>query len=182
MNRLIKKDLYRYGGLSGFSGFITGLQIPGFRYTYFLRKSAMTSNRSPAGIFYRFMLRRCVYKYGIQIPISTKIGAGFYIGHFGNIVVNGHAVIGNNCNLSQGVTIGQANRGKLKGCPSIGNAVWIGANVVIVGRITIGDDVFIAPNSFVNFDVPSNSLIIGHKCEIKRYDHPTSGYINHILD
>lgn len=182
MNELIKKDLYRYSELSGTIGFLRGLQIPGFRYTYFLRKAAISSNRSLFGIFYRLMLRRYIYKYGIQIPVETKIGAGFYIGHFGNIIINEHAVLGKNCNISQGVTIGQANRGKLKGAPMIGNEVWIGANAVIVGNVKIGDDVLIAPNSFVNFDVPSNSMVISNRCEIKKRTNPTEGYINNKVD
>ncbi|WP_316746880.1 serine acetyltransferase [Pedobacter gandavensis] len=177
----LSKDLHRYGGKSGFWGFVAGLKIPGFRYTYFLRKAGSTSNRSVSGIFYRFMLRRYTYKYGIQIPISTIIGDGFYIGHFGNIVINKNAVIGRNCNIAQGVTIGQVNRGKLMGCPVIGDNVWIGANAVIVGAIRIGNEVLIAPNSFVNFDVPTNSLVISSKCECKSYENPTAGYINNVM-
>ena len=46
------------------------------------------------------------YKYGISIPFTCSIGKGFYIGHFGGIVVHNKAVIGSNCNISQGVTIG----------------------------------------------------------------------------
>ena len=177
----LRKDLYRYGGRSGFWGFLSGLKIPGFRYTYFLRKAGLASKYSCSGLFYRLMLRRYTYKYGIQIPIGTQIGDGFYIGHFGNIVVNKAAKIGRNCNLAQGVTIGQVNRGVLSGCPVIGDKVWIGANAVIVGAIHIGNDVLIAPNSFVNFDVPENSLVISNKCECKSYENPTAGYINNVM-
>lgn len=177
----LEKDLYRYAGRSGFWGFLSGLKIPGFRYTYFLRKAGNTPSRSPSGIFYRFMLRRYIYKYGIQIPIGTQIGDGFYIGHFGNIIISKNAKIGRNCNLAQGVTIGQVNRGALTGYPVIGDKVWIGANTVIVGAIHIGNDVLIAPNSFVNFDVPSNSLVISNKCECKSYKNPTAGYINNVM-
>lgn len=44
----------------------------------------------------------------------------------------------------------------------IGNRVWIGINAAIVGGITIGDDVLIAPNSFVNQDIPSHSVVFGN--------------------
>ena len=60
------------------------------------------------------------------------------------------------------MVIGQTNRGKNKGVPTIGNEVWIGINAAIVGGITIGDDVLIAPNSFVNVDVPSHSVVFGN--------------------
>jgi serine O-acetyltransferase len=85
-----------------------------------------------------------------------------YIGHFGTIVVNGNATLGNNVNLSPGVVIGQASRGRLKGVPVVGNRVWIGSNAVIVGKVHIGDDVLIAPGAYVNRDVPANSLVMGN--------------------
>lgn len=69
------------------------------------------------------------------------------------IVINGKARIGKNCNIAHGITIGQANRGKLKGYPTVGDSVWIGTGSVIVGNINIGSNVLIAPNSFVNVDV-----------------------------
>lgn len=78
--------------------------------------------------------------------------------------------------------IGQQNRGRLKGTPTIGNNVWIGINAAVVGKITIGDDVLIAPNSFVNCDIPSHSVVFGNPCIIKHRDHATEGYVNHIMD
>ena len=86
--------------------------------------------------------------------------------------------MGKNINLSTGVTIGQENRGKRKGAPTIGNNVWIGPNAVIVGKITIGDDVLIAPLTYVNFDVPSHSIVIGNPGKIIHQDNATEEYIN----
>lgn len=65
-----------------------------------------------------------------------------------------------------------------KGVPTIGNSVWIGVNATIVGKITIGDNVLIAPNTFVNCDVPSHSVVYGNPCVIKCCDNATEGYIN----
>ena len=62
----------------------------------------------------KLMLTKYMYKYGIDIPFSANIGSGFYIGHFGGIIVNETAVIGINCNISQGVTIGTVSRGEKK--------------------------------------------------------------------
>ena len=59
----------------------------------------------------------------------------------------------------------------------IGNRVWIGVNATVVGHITIGDDVMIAPNAFVNFDVPSHSVVIGNPGRIISRDHATEGYV-----
>jgi len=181
MDRIIQADLYRYGGLSGRKGLIHGLKIPGFRYTYLLRKASKCNQSSVSGLIYRFLLKRYKYKYGFQIPVSTDIGEGLFIGHFGTIVINAKAKIGKNCNISHGVTIGQANKGKLKGYPTIGNQVWMGSGSVIVGNINIGSNVLIAPNSFVNFDVPDNSLVLGNPAKIIRKDDATDGYINNVL-
>lgn len=68
--------------------------------------------------------------------------------------------------------------GGRRGAPVIGNEVWIGINAVIVGKVTIGDDVLIAPNSYVNCDVPSHSIVFGNPCIIKHRENATEGYIN----
>ena len=70
------------------------------------------------------------------------------------------------------------NRGKRKGTPKIGNRVWIGTGSVIVGKITIGDDVLIAPNAYVNCDVPSHSVVLGNPCIIRHKENATENYIN----
>jgi serine O-acetyltransferase len=64
----------------------------------------------------------------------------------------------------------------------LGNKVWVGANAVIVGNITIGDDVLIAPLSYVNFDVPSHSIVIGNPGKIIPRDNATEDYIVRVLE
>ncbi len=130
-------------------------------------------------IFWKLILRHYQIKYGYQIYPETEIGEGFYIGHWGALVINPKVKIGKNCNIAQGVTIGQQNRGKNAGFPVIGNEVWIGTNAVIVGGITIGDNVLIAPNTYVNFDVPSHSVVVGNPGTIYHSEAATEGYINH---
>ena len=68
-------------------------------------------------------------------------------------------------------------RGKRKGVPTIGNRVCIHSNAVVVGNIKIGDDVVIAPNAFVNFDVPDHSIVIGNPGMIKHKENATEGFI-----
>lgn len=125
------------------------------------------------------LLKVSAFGYNCEIPSSVKIGPGLYIGHPFCITLNPKTVIGSNCNIHKGVTIGQENRGKRKGTPTIGNCVWIGVNSTIVGNIKIGDDVLIAPNSYVNCNVPSHSVVFGNPCIIKQKTNATEGYINH---
>lgn len=110
------------------------------------------------------------------------MGGGIYIGHAYNITINARAKIGRNCNIHKGIVIGQANRGARKGYPVIGDRVWIGINSAIVGKVTIGDDVLIAPNSFVNVDVPSHSVVFVNPCIIKHRDWATEGYVNNMKE
>ncbi len=124
------------------------------------------------------MLRLTNFMYHCDIPAGVKIGKGLYIGHPYGITINKDAVVGDNCNIHQGVTIGQENRGKRKGAPVIGNDVWIGINATIVGNIHIGDDVLIAPNTYLNRDVPSHSIVFGNPCIIKSKENATAEYIN----
>lgn len=151
---------------------------PGLKFLYWFRKAQNSSSKSLSGIFYRLMLRKFQIKYGFQISAKTQIDGGLYLGHWGAIVINPKAKIGKNCNLAQGVTIGQTNRGKSAGVPEIGDEVWIGANAVIVGGIKIGDHVLIAPNAYVNQNVPSHSIVIGNPMEIKPSETAVERYIN----
>ncbi len=128
--------------------------------------------------FLRAIYMRCCKKSLVEIAPNCKIGGGLYIGHPYCITINHGAVLGENCNIHKGVTIGQENRGPRKGTPTIGNCVWIGINSTIVGKITIGDNVLIAPNTYVNCDVPSHSVVFGNPCIIKHKDDATVGYIN----
>ena len=65
--------------------------------------------------------------------------------------------------------------------PTIGSRVSVGINATIAGRITIGNDLMIAPNSFVNFDVPEHSIVIGNPGVIHYKDNATSGYIRFLV-
>ena len=142
--------------------------------------SAITVRPKWGGVklFYKFLFIRNREKKCIDMAVENQIGAGVYFGHPSGITINTHAVIGNNCNIGKGVTIGRENRGKRKGAPVIGDEVWIGINAVIVGNIHIGNDVLIAPNAYVNFDVPDHSIVIGKPAMIKHCDYATEGYIN----
>ncbi|MET3034920.1 serine acetyltransferase [Chryseobacterium sp. NRRL B-14859] len=175
----IQKDFYRESGqwLSTFQIWIKCIN-PNLHYIYVLRKAQKYKKKSIPGLFWRLVLRHYQIKYGFQIYPETEIGEGFYLGHWGALVINPKSKIGKNCNIAQGVTIGQQNRGKNEGFPVIGDEVWIGPNAVIVGSINIGNNVLIAPNAYVNFDVPADSLVMGNPGIIYPSLNATKGYIN----
>ena len=176
----IQKDFYRESGKWLSSAEIWKKCInPNLHYIYIFRKCQQYPKKSAFGMFWRMVLRHHQIKYGFQIYPETQIGEGFYLGHWGSLVINPNSKIGKNCNIAQGVTIGQQNRGKNEGFPEIGNEVWIGPNAVIVGNVKIGNNVLVAPNSYVNFDVPDNSVVMGNPAIITPKENATEGYINH---
>ncbi|MDH6251907.1 serine O-acetyltransferase [Chryseobacterium sp. H1D6B] len=176
---ILQKDFYRESGrwLSTFEIWAKCVN-PNLHFIYILRTAQKYKKRSILGMFWKIVLRHHQIKYGFQIYPETEIGEGFYLGHWGALVINPKAKIGKNCNIAQGVTIGQQNRGKNEGFPIIGDEVWIGTNAVIVGGITIGNNVLIAPNSYINFDIPENSIAVGNPAKIYQKQDATDGYIN----
>ena len=173
---LIKSDLYRYTGEISFKAFaVTYLREPGFNFMVWLRiRTAFKSK------IVGYILHTKRIKFGIDIQ-SLSIGEGFYIGHFGHIVVNSAAVIGKNCNISQGVTIGISNTGSKKGVPVVGDYVYIGPGAKIMGNIKIGNRAAIGANSVVVNDVPENAVVVGVPARVVSNDGST-GYINRVQD
>jgi len=177
MEEIIKADLYRYLPKTySFINLLKGFRSQGFRYMFLKRKLDLCKRNSVKYYILKIIIRHYTYKYGFQI--GGNIGAGFFIGHFGTIITNPDAIIGDNCNIAPGVTIGVTRRGPKVGAPKIGNEVWMGTGAVIVGKVIIGNNVLIAPGSFVNFDVPDNSIVIGNPGIIKANLHATENYIN----
>lgn len=170
-------DIYRYYGRNK-ETFKQRLARPVCLKYIVLYRKCRACNNSLVQVFYRYRLQRLANKTSIQIPYVTEIGKGFYISHFGSVIINPNVVIGENCNIASGVVIGQENRGKRKGVPTIGSSVWIGSNAVVVGNIRIGNDVLIAPLTYCNFDVPDHSIVIGNPGKVIPKENATDMYIN----
>lgn len=141
------------------------------RYMWWYRKYSKKSSRVS-----RYILHLFAKKYGLEVR-PLQCGRGLYLGHPYNITVNSAVEIGNYCSLHKGCTIGAENRGKRQGAPVLGDYVYVGINATIIGNVRIGNDVMIAPNSFVNFDVPDHSIVIGNPGAIHYKENATEGYI-----
>ena len=122
------------------------------------------------------MLRYYRYKLGISISYRTSIESGFYIGHFGTIIVSPYVKIGKNCNISHGVTLGRTNRGKNAGAPTLGDNIYIGPGAKIIGAINIGNNVAIGANCVVTKDIPDNAVVVGVPGKVISW-HGTEGYV-----
>lgn len=154
----------KYGGSFGSIVFFTQGFWAAFQYriAYFVYKKVQIP-------VLRQLLRFCCLLWqkiieiatGISIPASAVIGHSFYIGHFGGVIINSEAIIGNNCNVAQGVTIGISGQDSKRGVPEIGHNVFIGVNAVVVGKILIGNNVVIGACSMVNSSIEDDSVVLG---------------------
>lgn len=113
---------------------------------------------------------------GISLPYAATIGKRFYIAHHGHIILHPRTIIGENCNIAQGVTIGVSGRGENRGIPVIGNNVFMAANAVIAGKIYVGDNSVIGANSLVVNNVESNITVLGVPAK-KISDNNSEAYI-----
>lgn len=174
---IFAKDTFHYFGSEGVKlGRLLG--DFGYRYVFYLRMCQAGGLRKLLFTLPRKHLSR---KCGLEISPSTQIGVGFYIGHPYSITVNAGAKLGRNVNIHKGCTIGQENRGHRKGVPTIGDRVYLGINSTVAGKVSIGNDVFIASNTFVNQDIPDHSIVIGNPCKVIKTVNATEGYIINLV-
>ena len=115
--------------------------------------------------FYHIMVEWIL---GIELPRKTRVGRGLIIYHGQSLVINQGVIIGENCVLRNSTTIGHKvlKDGTLSKCPVIGDRVNIGANVCIIGDISIGNDVTIGAGTVVVKSIPSNCVIVGNPARI----------------
>lgn len=162
----------------------SGWSMPGFHAVALARLGAWAGSategpawvRRPVGILCRraAMVVRGVY--GIELPSTVDLGRRVRIAHQHGIIIHPRAVIGDDCVLRQGVTLG-AGRGEAhlfdKQAPRVGNRVSIGVNAVIVGNVRIGDDATIGPNATVMTHVPPGATVLAPAPRILR--RPSGG-------
>lgn len=168
-------DYYRMTG-GGFrlspKFFIDFMFRHNLRFMYWFRRRQKTN-----GLLAKIQLYRYSRKFGLEVSPTAAFGPGIMLGHAYNITIGDGVELGSNVNIHKGATIGVENRGRRMGAPKIGSNVYIGINAVVVGNIRIGDDVMIAPGSFVNFDVPDHSIVLGNPAKICHRENATEGYV-----
>lgn len=101
---------------------------------------------------------------GIGLPKAATIGGGLRIWHFGGIFVHPEVVMGNNCTLRQGVTLGDKGNGT--GAPVVGDNVDFGSGAHVIGPVRIGNNVKVGALAVVIRDVPDGSTVVGNPARI----------------
>lgn len=180
--RLVREDRYRYSDKTGITATIRNLILePGFRISFLMRTCAFTRGNpwTRFGVYhvFRILYHMISTRYGVFIDYTTPIQGGIYLPHPCSIIINRSCIIGKDCNLSQNNTIGVSNRGTRKGCPVIGDRVYIAPGVVIFGNISVGNDSAIGANAVVNTDIPAGKTFAGVPAK-QVSDRGSEGYVN----
>ncbi len=110
---------------------------------------------------YKALYRHCAYVYGIEVPYTARIGRRVKFEHQHGIVIHGACVIGDDCVIRQGVTLGIKDEHFPNDAPRLGMRVSIGAGAKLMGAIRVGNDVRVGANAVVLQDVPSNCTVVG---------------------
>jgi serine O-acetyltransferase len=122
--------------------------------------------RAPLSIFYRSLYRRARNTYGIDLPYTVQLGRRVVIEHQGAIVIHGNSVIGDDCIIRQGVTLGNRHLDRPLEAPVLGDRVNVGAGAKILGQVHLSDDVSIGANAVVLIDVPAGETAVGIPAKI----------------
>ena len=119
----------------------------------------------------RIISQRARHKTGIEIHPGAQIGKGLFIDHGMGIVFGETTVIGDNCTIYHGVTLGGTGKDTGKRHPTLGNNVLIGAGTKVLGPVYIGDNARIGAGSVVLKNLPANCTAVGVPAEVVRINN-----------
>ncbi|MGC3997124.1 MAG: hypothetical protein QM767_06220 [Anaeromyxobacter sp.] len=131
-----------------------------YRFGRYLQEEAPTPLRLALKWPFALVRETIRLAIGITIAPSARIGPGLYIGHSGGIWIAPGSVIGRECNLSQGVTLGIGGTVR-RGTPRLGDRVWVGPKATLSGPVQVGDGAVIGANSLVVSHVPERGVAVG---------------------
>lgn len=138
-------------------------------WRYVVRPRAL---RIPFTVVYLILNKLVEMACGMTIGGNSKIGRRLIIEHQGAIVIHGASVIGDDCIIRQGVTLGIRRMDRPGDAPVLGDRVNVGAGAKLLGKIYIGDDAVIGANAVVLCDVPAGALAVGVPARI--FSRPTA--------
>ncbi len=127
----------------------------------------LQDHRLPPGLhqlvmfLYHFWWKGVEVTTGISISPDCRIGPGLFIGHFGNIILHTDVVMGEKCNISQGVTLGLAAKKGQWGVPTVGNRVYIAPGAKVIGPIHLADGTVVGANAVLMSDTRENDVMAG---------------------
>ena len=109
----------------------------------------------------RWVSQRAAQKSGIEIHPGAQIGKGLFIDHGSGVIIGETTIIGDNCTLYQGVTLGGTGKEQGKRHPTLGNNVMVSAGAKVLGSFKVGDNSKIGAGAVVIKEVPDNATVVG---------------------
>lgn len=155
------------------------LLYPGYKAVRSYRKAHWLYNHK---MFFlaRAVSQRCVKKTNIEIHPGAKIGRRIFIDHGTGVVIGETTIIGDDCTIYQGATLGGTGKDHGKRHPTIGNNVMIGAGAKVLGPMKIGDNSNVAAGAVVLSEIPPNSTAVGVPARIVKQDGKRIDRLDHI--
>jgi serine O-acetyltransferase len=136
------------------------LTYPGFHARQFHRL-AHTMHRAGFRLPARLVSHLSRALTGIEIHPGARIAEGLFIDHGMGVVIGETTIIGRNCHLFQGVTLGGTSTHRAKRHPTLQNNVVVGAGAKVIGDVTVGENAKIGAGSVVVTNVPPNATVVG---------------------
>ena len=128
----------------------------------------------------RWVSQRGVRKTGIEIHPGAQIGKGLFIDHGNGVIIGETTIIGDNCTLYQGVTLGGTGKEHGKRHPTIGNRVMIASGAKVLGPFKVGDDSKIGSGSVVLKEVPPHCTVVGIPGTIVKRNGQSANDLNQV--
>jgi serine O-acetyltransferase len=147
------------------------LAYPGF-HARLLHRAAHTLHNAGVPVAPRVISHIGRMLTGIEIHPGAQIGEGLFIDHGMGVVIGETSVIGDNCHLTQGVTLGGTSTKHEKRHPTLGEGVYVGAGAKLIGNITVGDYARIGAGSVVVSSVPAYATVVGVPGRVVAYYDP----------
>lgn len=130
--------------------------------------------RAPFSVLYKFLYGFIRNFYGIELPYTVQLGRRVIIEHQHGIIIHGHCVIGDDCIIRQGVTLGNRYLEKPYDAPQLGDRVNVGAGAKILGKVKLGNDVNIGANAVVLSDIAPGQTAVGIPAKILTVSRKTA--------
>lgn len=172
----LRADFQRYGGSGPLANLRLFLENQGLWAVVCYRAGRHLADhplpfglRQIAAAFYWLWWKHVQVTTGIYMSPTARIGKGFYVGHFGQIFLGGDSTIGENCNVSQGVTLGYAFRNGVWGVPHLGDRVYIAAGAKVIGPVRLASGTVVGANAVVTKDTEENAVVAGVPARVISY-------------
>ena len=116
----------------------------------------------------RFISQNARRRTGMEIHPGATIGKNLFIDHGMGVVIGETTIIGDNCTLYQGVTLGGTGKDHGKRHPTLGDNVLIGAGAKVLGPFRVGDNARVAAGAVVLSEVPNDATAVGVPARVVR--------------